>query len=320
MRFCNICLVGLMSLLLVVVVAGCFTGQAQGDDSAAAKEKAKGIPDRVAAPKTIRDVMWVWGTEGTAKPGEHTLATYVQADTVQKMALLGVPNITGCGSGLPKDDKEAWALTEKWQVAKRLVWEISTDDGFHKPPFSYAKTAARVRALTTKYPKVEGVLLDDMTSMSVNAGFKGEHILALREGLAADGQDIKVWGVVYTMNMRQKGKGIEGIINALDVINMWVWDSRGIPKIESDIAYLEDNYPDKPIVLGLYLHDYGGGMGRIPPALMKQQCETALKLAHEKRIIGMIFLTITNEPETMKWVADWIKQVGDQKIGSPAAK
>ena len=139
----------------------------------------------------------------------------------------------------------------------------------------------------------------------------------LREELAADGQDIKVWGVVYTMNMRQKGKGIEGIINALDVINMWTWNSRHIPKMESCVAYLRKNYPDKPIVLGLYLHDYGGGMGRIPPALMKQQCETALKLAHEKRIVGMVFLTITNEPETLKWLADWIKQVGDQKVGSP---
>lgn len=319
MRIGTMCVAGLCGLLLVVGVS-CFSGQAQGEDGPAASQaSAIGAPERVPAPKVMRDLMWVWATEGRVTPGKHTLATYVEADAVERLGLLGVPNILGAGSGLPKEDEKAWALTKKWQVANRLVWEIATDDGSHKPPFSYVKTAARIRKLAREYPKIEGVLLDDMTSMSVNAGFKGEHVVALRQELARDGQDIRVWGVVYTMNMRQKHRGIDAIIEALDVINMWVWNARDIPKIEPDVAYLQKHFPDKPIVLGLYLKNYGGG-GRMPMHLLKQQCETALKLAHQGRIVGMVFLTIDNDKEVLEWTADWISRVGDQEIGSPPAE
>jgi hypothetical protein len=52
--------------------------------------------------------------------------------------------------------------------------------------------------------------------------------------------------------------------------------------------------------------------------LHKRQCETALKLAHAGRIRGIIFLSVSDDPEVVGWTADWIKQVGSQKIGSPA--
>ena len=306
MRFENVSGVYL-ACLVACICAGCCCQQAQAKD---------------VGPKVIRDLMWVWG--GTPKrvvidPPERTLANFVQATTIQRMKLLGVPNVIGCGYGLPTDDKTAWAITREWQnSADRLTWEIQTDDGLHKPPFSYARTAARVRRLVRDYPKVKAVLLDDMTSQSVKAGFRAEHVQALVKALAAEKQDIKTWGVVYTMNMRQKEKGVHEIIKALDVINVWIWHSnRDIPKLEPDIEYLEKHFPGKPIVLGLYLYNYGGGRGPIPPKLLEQQCEVALKLAHEKRIIGMVFLTINNDPEALQWTADWIKKVGNQEIGSP---
>ena len=72
-----------------------------------------------------------------------------------------------CGSGLPDDDENAIKLTEDALSANRIVWEVSTDDGLHKPPFAYTKRAEQIRMLYDKYP------------------------------------DVKLWGVVYTMNMRQ---------------------------------------------------------------------------------------------------------------------
>ena len=303
MRFRTVSRVSL-ACIAACILTGCCCQQAQGKDAE---------PEKV-----IRDIMWVWGTQSgvVTDPPEGSMAKFHESTTTQKMKLLGVPNVTACGSGLPAKDETAWALTKEWQTAGRLVWEISTDGGHHKPPFSYAKTAARIRKLARDYPKVEAVLLDDMTSMSVKAGFKAEHVQALVKALAAEKQDIKTWGVVYTMNMRQKEKGVHEIVKALDVINMWVWHARDIPKIEPDLAYLEEHFPGKPIILGLYLHDYGGGR-EMPMDLLKQQYETALKLAHEKRIIGMIFLTINNDVPALEWTADWIQKVGNQKIGSP---
>ena len=264
-------------------------------------------------PQVIRDIMWVWNTHDNDTPGEHTLATYARANAVQKMGLLNIPNIMMCGSGLPADDKKALELTEIASSAERIVWEIPTDDGLHKPPFAYTKTAARIRGLVDKYPKIEAVLLDDMSSMSVNAGFKPKHILAIRDLLPDEYLDVKIWGVVYTMNMRQTG--MDGIIKSLDVVNLWIWHARDVVDLDKHVSYIEELTPEKPIVLGLYLHDYGSGR-RIPQDLLEEQCQTALELAHAGRIEGMVFLTITDNAEVLQWTADWIKEVGDQKIGA----
>jgi hypothetical protein len=51
--------------------------------------------------------------------------------------------------------------------------------------------------------------------------------------------------------------------------------------------------------------------------LLKQQCETALRLAHTGRIQSIVFVTINNDAEAVGWAADWIKRVGNQKLGSP---
>jgi len=265
-------------------------------------------------PETIRDLMWVWATPSHTKEGEHTLATWAEANAVQKMQLFNLQNVMMCGAGLPDNDEEAIQLTESALSANRMVWEIAGDDGLHKPPFSYKKTAARVRRMYDKYPKIEAVLLDDMTSLSVNAGFEAKHIHAIRDELPDSYLDVKIWGVVYTMNMRQPK--VDKIIEALDVVNLWVWNGRDLADLEEHVAFIEDLEPEKPIVVGLYLHNYGEGKN-MTLELHEHQCTTALRLAHEGRIEGMVFLTITNNEEITRWTADWIAEVGDQQIGEP---
>jgi hypothetical protein len=263
-------------------------------------------------PQVMRDIMWVWSTPEMDQEGEHTLATWAFANTVQKMQLLNLQNAMMCGSGLPDNDEEAIKLTEDALSANRMVWEIVADDGSHKPPFAYTKTAARIRRLYDKYPKIEAVLLDDMTSLSVNAGFEAKHIRAIRDLLPDKYLDIKIWGVVYTMNMRQPV--VDEIIKALDVVHLWVWHGRDLADLDEHVAFIEELAPEKPIVLGLYLHDYGEGRS-MPLDILQQQCQTALRLAHAGRIEGMVFLTVINNAEVLQWTADWIQEVGDQKIG-----
>ena len=128
-------------------------------------------------------------------------------------------------------------------------------------------------------------------------------------------QSVKTWGVVYSMSLGREG--LAECIRQLDVINLWVWHAKDVVQIEKYVARLENEFPGKPAILGLYLRDYGGGR-KIPMDLLKLQCETALKLAQAGRIEGMVFLTIDNDPEAVGWVADWIKRVGSQVLRPPA--
>lgn len=271
-------------------------------------------------PIVARDLMWVWGNPEMTTAGEHTVSTFAEASPIERARLLGVPGVVMAGRGLPHDDEKAERLTQEVSSAPRLVWEIAADDApagvaLAEPvapgEFVYEKRIAQVRKLADQYPQMEGVLLDDMSSLGIDKGFKPEHIRHVRELLPGKYRSVKVWGVVYTMNFNRPN--MNDYIKELDVINLWTWHAKDVVNLEQNVAHLERLFPQKPIVVGLYLYDYGGGR-RMPLDLHRQQCETALKLAHAGRVQGIVFLTIKNDPNTVGWTANWVKQVGDQKL------
>ncbi len=270
------------------------------------------------APKVLRDLFWVWDTPRRSTPGEHTAATFAQATGAEKAKLLGTPNIVMAGAGLPSDEQQADAWTGAVSHCPRIIWEIcpdGTDNGEVKPPFVYEKRIALIGKLAAKYPQIEGVLLDDMSSVGINHGFAPEHVKNIRAMLDDKCPAVKIWGVLYTMNFERDG--VVPIVQETDVINLWVWHAKDLVNLEEYVAHCEKTFPDKPIVLGLYLRDYGDGKP-MTKENMELQCETARKLAHEGRIKGIVFLTIDNDEEIVRWTADWIERVGDERIGAPA--
>jgi hypothetical protein len=291
----------LIGLLLSSAAHLAVSGQAVGTESNAQ-----------SAPNRIRDLMWVWGLAGVGTDGPHTSATFAQASPAERSRLINVPSIIMAGNGLPRNDEDAVEWTSEVAHAPRLIWEIATDREEGGPPFVYDVTVARVRRLAAAHPQIEGVLLDDMSSLGIDHGFKPAHIRSVRELLADTHEQVKVWGVVYTMNLDREA--IADYIRELDVISLWVWHAKDIPQIADTVALLRNRFPDKPIVLGLYLYDYGGGQ-RMPLELLEQQCATALRLAHAGDIEGMVFLTITDDADTVSWTANWVRQVGNEQVG-----
>lgn len=267
-------------------------------------------------PRRVRDLIWAWGNPEMTKPGDHTVATYAEASPAQRAALLGAPNIFMAGYGLPDEDREADRLTREVLGLKRIVWEISADDP-PGPPFVYTERMGRIRRLVDKYPKVEGVVLDDMSTLGIDRGFKPEHIRQIRALLPGKYARVKIWGVVYTMSLSREG--INDYINELDVILLAEWHADNVVNLEENVARCERLFPDKPIVLGLYLYDYGQNH-RIPHHLLDKQCEIALELARQGRIEGIEFTTINNDPEAVAWAADWVRRVGDQELGAAGAE
>jgi hypothetical protein len=291
------------SLLLFGLCVDLKTGQS------AAPEQTQNLTKR---PQFVRDLFWAWGNPEMTKPGTQTLATFAQASPVRRAQLLGAPNIFMAGFGLPDDEQEADRLTRQVLGLKRVVWEISAD-GKGGPPFVYERRMGVLRRLADKYPQIEGVLLDDMSTVSINKGFKPEHIRHIRTLLPGEYRRIKIWGVVYTMSFNRPQ--MNDYIRELDVILMAEWHAKRVVNLEQNVDRLRRLFPGKPIVLGLYLYDYGGGR-RMPMDLLKRQFDIALKLAHAGAIEGIEMTTINNDPEVVQWTADWIRRVGDQRIGA----
>jgi hypothetical protein len=247
-------------------------------------------------------------------PGEHSAATYAQAPAAERAKLLGTPNVIMAGLGIPNDDAQADKWTAEVSHCPRLVWEIMAD-GKGGPPFVYEKRIAQVRRLVEKHPRIEAVLLDDMSSVGIDKGFKPEHIRAIRTLLAEKHTPAKIWGVLYSMNFGRKD--IKKYIDELDLITLAVWHAKELGDLEKHIAHCEATFPGKPIMLALYLYDYGEGR-KMPKDLMELQCETARRLIHAGRIQGVVYVSIDNDADAVNWVADWIKRVGDEPVGKQA--
>ncbi len=264
----------------------------------------------------IRDVLWVWGNPEMAKPGPHTVATFAQASPAERAKLLGVSNIIMAGLGLPNDDLRAERQTKEVSHARRLIWEIAPDGEGENRPFVYRETMARIKRLANTHPQIEGVLLDDMSTVGIDHGFKPEHIRQIRELLGDKHARVTIWGAVYTMSFDRPG--INDYIKELDGIVLAIWHAKDVVRLDKHVDHCRRLFPNKPIVLCLYLYDYGENR-RMPRELLARQCATALELTQAGRVQGIIFLTIDNDPEAVTWAADWIRRVGDRKIGPPVA-
>lgn len=270
----------------------------------------------LAEGRTIRELLWVWGNAEMAEPGPHGLGAFAQASPAERAQLLGVPNIAMAGNGLPRDEAAAMAQMAAVTHAPRLVWEIGCDEANGGPPFEYTQTVARLATVARACPQLEGALLDDMTSQMIGRGFQPGHLTALRTLLRAQCPQVKLWGVVYTMNLDIPN--LDDYLRELDVITLWVWHATDLGQIEESVARLKERFPETTIVLGLYLYDYGNNRP-MTAAQFEQQTATALRLAHAKRIEGMVFLTITNDAAIVGRAAEWVQRVGGQTVGSPEA-
>jgi hypothetical protein len=250
-----------------------------------------------------------------AKPGEHDASSFAEASPAERMRILGTPNVVMAGSGLPHDRELAGRWSAEVAGASRLVWEIICDGHKeHEPPFEFTRRIADLVPLVKQHPGIDAVLVDDMTSVAATKGFKPDHLRAIKSLLTASALPLKLWGAVYTMNF--SAASTDPLVRELDVINLWHWHAKDTERMEEHVAECEKRYPGKPIVLGLYMYDYGDGKP-MPLDLHERQCETALRLLHAKRVAGIVFLSINNDQEVVKWTADWIKRVAIATIGEP---
>ena len=280
--------------------------------------------------RTVRDVIWVWGNPEMAQPGEQTLATYAQAGPARRAALLGVSNIVMGGYGVPDDDGAARTICADVAGCDRLVLKIKSDGepvggtAESGAPFEYDQTIPRIRRLADEFPQIRAVLLDDLSTVGLRCGFNAGFVREIRGMLPGKYEAVKIWGVVHDESVRgfirpdrTTDYGLSDIIRELDVIAFSQWHAKDLVRLEENVAHIRELFPGKPIVLSLYLYDYGGN-GRMPLDLLEAQCQAALKMAHAGVVEGIVFTGVINDPAALAWTADWIKRVGEQKLGAPA--
>lgn len=265
------------------------------------------------------DIIWVWGIAepiGAYDIGKEPLlattdpAQFAQADSQSKAAILGVRNVVMAGSGLPNNRQVAEKLSKQISGMKRIAWELTPDSG-EKGPFVYTQKLEILKALKAQYSQVDAVSIDDMLTSQYRNGLRPEHVAVLRRQVQAI-PGLKMWGIVYSKNLNDPL--LKEYLQILDAVNFWVWEAEEVRNLDQRFTAMEKLAKGMPIVLGLYMYDYGKNR-KMPRELMQLQCDMALKLAKEGRIEGIVFLSVNNDGDTISWTRDWIKKVANERVG-----
>ena len=130
-----------------------------------------------------------------------------------------------------------------------------------------AATAAKISVLSKHYPNIVGAMVDDF--YPVEAKMPVEKLKAAYTALKSENPSLKLYVVRYT---NCKDEELIPYLPYFDAINLWVWvankqawGSEMDQRIEKLVKITH-----KPILMGLFLHDYGPP----PPADLPKNAPT----------------------------------------------
>jgi len=123
----------------------------------------------------------------------------------------------------------------------------------------------------------------------------------------ARGADLKLYAVVYTRDLNLDFKPYLPLI---DVVSLWVWESKDLPGLDRHLERCREVFPGKPIVLGLYLFEYPKNQF-MPLNLVQFEFRTARDyyrrgLIDGYQVLGSYFAKELKTPQA-GWVRDFIQ-------------
>ena len=169
------------------------------------------------------------------------------------------------------------------------------------------REAEIVSELSRKYPNITGAFDDDLYGK-----IKAEHITpdqyaAVHRAVKIENPSLQHWGVVYSHELNKENWA--GFANLLDVVTLWVWESKDLVNLDRYVGQCRDIFPGKTINIGCYLRDFTLLDG-VPMEMLKVQWEFVRKALDNGTIQGYSILggfLIDMHPQQAAWVRDFIK-------------
>ena len=179
---------------------------------------------------------------------------------------------------------------------KKLVCQINSNC---RSPGALANSeeenAELLSRLSLQYPNIVGAMCDDYSTSFTNL-LLPERFEKMYRALKKHNEALRLYGVIYEFEL---GRGKFRLIQPyIDVVNLWHWNKESILDIDHYIALCQEDFPGKPIILGIFIHDYGCASCGTPPELLVYQLEKAREYIHKGVVEGIIIL---GDREIKKW-------------------
>jgi hypothetical protein len=235
-----------------------------------------------AAPVTLRDKTWTWGYVIPGKPpGEVPFVGKSTCSLEAGAALVGTPNVVFMNSNHNRNTLTPEHL-DRLAASKQVICALQHGQ--------YADTARKVSALSKDRRQIVGGLIDDFRERTgPSKAITPEETKTIYQALKSENPALRLYLVRYTW---QDQKELVPFLPYFDCINLWVWVADEKPWRETIDAEIDriKALTHKPILLGLFIHDYGGTGKAVPMNVLELQCKKAVELTEQGKIEGFVLL------------------------------
>jgi len=155
-------------------------------------------------------------------------------------------------------------------------------------------------------PKIVAGIMDDFVSPVRMELYTPDVLKEMRLRLHTDiERKIEFWSVVYERDFRL---AIADRVSEFDLITYWTWYGDKLTNLEGNYKTIREIAQDKPVMMGVYLWDYGNKR-ELPDDLMRYQLSFVEEKMRTGEIEGIILCSNCTADlglSTTKITKDWI--------------
>lgn len=276
-------------------------------------------PARGEEPTSLADRTWTWGYVIPGKIPGHVPFVFPNGSgcSLETAATyLGTPNVV-----LMNYTWAAPGYLERLTGFKRVLCAIAVRD---------VAAAARLSALSKKYPNIIGAMIDDF--YPVQEKVTVDELKAVYTALKSENPSLKLYVVRYT---HSKDEEVVPFLPYFDAINLWVWEASKEawgPKMDQRIEDIT-RLTHKPILMGLFLHNYGEPPPKPKPEVawswtkvqsqdvVEAQFVKTTELLRKDKIDGFVMLQSGwLDHESHRSQVQWVKQYLEWLFGTQTVR
>lgn len=266
---------------------------------------------------TVRDRFWLWGMkvnalQETSDYAELDFGTS-SASVEQVLRRTGARNVILAG-GLPITQESL----DNMPSARRIICKTSlhrgTDDGIATDYDLCLSRLKDAKNLASTDARIEGFLLDDFSTGSVDCGANPSLLAKLLFQNAVNHPQLPLGATIYTMSLERPE--LPALLPLFSNFLVPLWHADQVDTIPGALGRLSELSGAKPMMLCLYVYDFGSRC-RLPLALMQRQLDIAEDLLCEQRITGLAICgtcMMDLDWESNRCLYEWLDRVGDKEI------
>ncbi|MBX7255949.1 MAG: hypothetical protein K1Y02_06275 [Candidatus Hydrogenedentes bacterium] len=237
---------------------------------------------------TFRDIGWVWegqGIDPQVPPSIYGLGQGARYFGLSRVNYLFHPNDVHALRLLQDYDEVVCDISKWgwiWDENGRPVCKPKSD------PATVRSEGENVARLAKQFSNVTGVYCDDLLGLMDSAQYGPGEFANIRAAIRELNPALKLWSVVYTHEFEKK-EFWAGMSPHMDVVTLWIWKSEDIVRMPEYVDQCRGLFPDKPIVMGVYLRDYTK-VAPVPVDLVKSQMDGVAELVEKGTLEGYTIL------------------------------